>query len=130
MYPREIQEYVADLFRRRGEAILVARAVIEGGDWQPQPNECHCNVDTYCQYDNSYVPVRGWLFFDYGYLLNYVSFLQHSILRFPDGRLMDITPSHASQDYPFIIANESDEDFFEKQKFTDNGNLYYGINNA
>jgi hypothetical protein len=125
MYPKEIEEYVADLFRRRDEAVIVPRAVMHGGNWQPQPKCCHDNVDVYCYFEKDYKPVRGWLFFDYGYMLDRVAFLQHSILMFPDGHLLDITPSNASQNYPFLRVYESDEDFFAKEKYTDNGNLYY-----
>lgn len=126
-YPKDIEEYIANLFARREEGEILPRMVMEGGDWQPHQKECHNNVDAFCQYDSNYSPVRGWLFFDYAYLLGFVSFLQHSVLRFPDGDIKEITPSHASRDYPFIIANETDEEFFEKEQYTQNGNLYYQL---
>ena len=40
-----------------------------------------------------------------------MQFLAHSAIQAPDGMLYDITPSNASQQYPFIIAEESEEDY-------------------
>jgi hypothetical protein len=130
VYPKEVEIYVSDLYDRRNEGTIVPLAIMEGGNWQPIANQCHDNVDIYCQHDNKYQPVRGWLFFDYGYLLNTVSFLQHSVLKFPDGKMYDITPTPSFENYPFIIANETDEEFFKKEKHTDNGNLYHIHNTA
>jgi len=131
MYPKEIEKYVAELYNRRSEATVVKRAHIREGLWQPQLKKCHENVDAYCQLHKDFKPIRGWLFFDYGYFLDHVAFCQHSVVMSPDGQLIDITPSNATQDYPFLRVEESDKDFFKKEENTDdNGNLYYFLNGA
>jgi len=43
----------------------------------------------------------------------------------PDNKLIDITPTKAIDSYPFIIAKESDEDFFSKDEYLENGNLVH-----
>jgi len=68
------------------------------------------------------MPVRGWLFFSLSYpspLVNFVLFNAHSVIRQADGTLFDITPSRASQPYPFIRAEENDEDFLRFVLATD-----------
>lgn len=130
MYPPDIEAYISELYRRRDEGVVLPRAEMHGGNWQPQRKLCHDNVDTYCEFDRRYKPIRGWLFFDFDYCLDRVAFLQHSVLMFPDGTIFDITPAIASQDYPFIRVFESDEKFYEKQKYTDNGKLYYTLKNV
>jgi hypothetical protein len=44
-------------------------------------------------------------------LLPYVHFNAHSVVRNPDGELVDITPSQANQPYPFLVALESDTEY-------------------
>ena len=128
-YPLEIRKYVADLFRRRGDAVVLPRAKWPDIEWQPKPNECHDNVDRICRCNTAYGAVRGWLYFDFSLSLGHVRFLQHSVLKFPDGKVYDITPPHEnlSRDYPFISVEESDEDFFEKEKYAEDGNLYFPL---
>lgn len=130
MYPKEISKYVAELYSRLSEATIVMRVQIREGNWQPQPKKCHENVETFCKLHKDYRPVRGWLIFDLGGHSDHVKFLQHSVVMSPDGQLIDITPSIAAQ-YPFLRAEESDEDFFEKENHTDDyGNLIYFLNGA
>jgi hypothetical protein len=40
-----------------------------------------------------------------------VKFVAHSVLELDDGSLIDITPSAASQRYPFLRHHGSDEEF-------------------
>lgn len=58
-----------------------------------------------------YSPVRGWLYFDFVDLLPFVLFNAHSVVRDPEGSLWDITPAQASQPYPFLMAEESNEEY-------------------
>ncbi len=106
----DIKEYGKALYERRSEAVLLERTTIEGGDWAPQPNMCHHNVSICCELKKDYKPVRGWLYFDLPGL-NYVKFKAHSAVLAPDGKLYDITPSNASQDYPFLDGNLSEEEY-------------------
>jgi hypothetical protein len=99
------------LFARVHQAAVLNWAEVSIGDWKPQLNECHGNVTELCAHDPSYTPVRGWLYFDFGGLLDCVQFLAHSAVRAPDGKLYDITPAIASQQYPFLAAEESEREY-------------------
>jgi hypothetical protein len=58
---------------------------------------------------------RGRLVFDLS--LNpfiptpYLQFVAHSIIKTPDGKLLDITPPTTTQPYPFIRHPDGNEDF-------------------
>lgn len=107
---KELSAYAVNLVSRLNEARYLPRAEMQGGNWQPQPNMCHHNVTEYCELDSRFSPVRGWLFFD---LPNesYYKFVAHSVLKFPDGSIMDITPSNAGAEYPFLTSGLSNKDF-------------------
>jgi hypothetical protein len=106
----DIKEYAKRLFTKAGEAMPLKRAVIEGGDWKPQPNMCHHNVSIWCQNNPDYKSVRGWLYFDLAGL-NFVKFVAHSAVKSSDGELYDITPSNASKDYPFVDSELTEEEY-------------------
>src|SRR5689334_12473115 len=103
--------YAASLFARVHEAVVLGWAEVEIGDWRPGAKDCHANVTTLCAHDSAYSSVRGWLYFDFGGCLDRVQFLAHSAVRGPDGTLYDITPSQASQQYPFVAANLSEHEY-------------------
>jgi hypothetical protein len=63
------------------------------------------------------VAVRGFLFFDLARVMPFVWFNAHSVVRLPDGKLVDITPSKASTQYPFIEHRGSAELFEAAGKF-------------
>ena len=123
MSEEDIRRYGAALYSRIDEAVMLQRARIEGGDWQPEPNKCHHNVTEWCQHNQGYTPVRGWLYFDLAGLTNYVKFVAHSAVRTPEGELSDITPSNASKDYPFIPAVESEHKYAELVEACPNGEV-------
>ncbi len=125
MYPKTIQNYIVELFERREEAAFVQMASIEEREWKPDLNECHNNVDFWCKEHPEYKPIRGWLFYALGYEADYVLFQQHSVMLTPENTLVDITPTIALDSYPFIIAKESDEEFFAKDEYVTQGNLVY-----
>ena len=116
IYPNHINKYFLELYSRHNEAIFLEKRILKLPlDYQPIEKRCHDNVDKIVSRYESFESVRGWLYFDYdGY--DFVGFAQHSVLRFPDGKIRDVTPSTAIFDYPFIIVNESDDTFFEKEK--------------
>lgn len=107
-----INEYALSLYARIKEARVLTRVEMELDGWRPSPNMCHHNASELYLKDNSYIPVRGWLFFDIK-ALNLVKFVSHSAVKLPNGEIVDITPkpSQASQDYPFIDGLLDEEDY-------------------
>ena len=108
---RDLTLYAARLYNRRKQAVMLKWAEVTIGDWQPRPHECHGNVTEACICDSRYSPVRGWLYFDFDGVLPTVKFVAHSVLRDIDGALYDITPAYASQQYPFIVAEEPEAEY-------------------
>lgn len=125
----DIKEYAKELYTRSRKAVMLKRAVIEGGDWQPEANMCHHNVTEWCQYKPNYKPVRGWLYFDLPGR-NYVKFVAHSAVLTPESELYDITPSNASQDYPFVESGLSEKVYAEIVETNGYGEIHYTENNA
>ncbi len=106
-----LKTYATRLYERINEAAILTCADVGVGDWTPIKNDCHGNATTFCEHQQDHTPARGWLYFDYGGVTDRVQFLAHSAIQAPDGTLYDITPSSASQQYPFIIAEESEEEY-------------------
>ena len=79
-------------------------------EWQPSPNNCHENVLVFCENAAGYKVQRGWLYFDLPGM-NFVKFVAHSVVKSSKGELIDITPSNASIDYPFLESGISEEEF-------------------
>lgn len=107
----ELNQIAARLYERRSEGVILEWADVSISDWRPQENECHANATIWCQHNTEHQTVRGWLYFPFEDLLNYVLFNPHSAIRTEDNRLWDITPSKASQQYPFIVAEQSEEEY-------------------
>jgi hypothetical protein len=111
-FPHHVhQQYTASLCERRAEGVIVSPAQVSIGDWEPLPNQCHGNVTTWCANNAEFQIVRGWLYVDFSGQLPYEVFLPHSVVRDKDGALWDITPIQAFQQYPFIAAIESEEEY-------------------
>ena len=124
-YPQEIVKYVEFLFANREAAGVIPTGATECEGWQPRLNDCHNNVDAWCRGNKEFKPARGWLFYSLGYEADYVMFQQHSVLVDDAGRLVDITPSMAEDNYPFIYVVDPDEQFFAFDPILVNGNLFY-----
>lgn len=111
----DLQALGKRLYERRGEAVVVPFVERSLDDWRPDERECHRNVDWWVMNNPGCKAVRGWLFFDMittsEGLLKFVWFNSHSVVEEPNGKVIDITPSRASQRYPFI-GHEGDEDDF------------------
>ena len=105
------KRYAAELYARIGDVRRLRNVEISIGDWSPLPKECHKNVTLVSVHDDRFTPVRGWLYFDFGGLLEYVLFLAHSVVRLPSGELWDITPAKSLLDYPFLAATESEVEY-------------------
>lgn len=125
----DIEKYAETLYSRISEAVILKRAVIEGGDWQPQLNTCHHNVTLWCNHNTDFKPTRGWLYFDLPGL-SFVKFVAHSAVINPDGEIHDITPSNASRDYPFISSGLSEDEYASIVEASDNGEIHYMQKNA
>jgi hypothetical protein len=108
-----LKEYAAQLYARRSEGVIVQPASAAMGNWAPDPNNCHLNVETWVLNNPEYGAVRGWLYFDFADALPFVRFVAHSVVRAPDGVMYDITPSNTTAQYPFITAEMSDQEFEE-----------------
>jgi hypothetical protein len=120
--------YFRELFEHRDSAIVLPRKELVGSNWQPSPHKCHYNVDTYCRNFPDHFPVRGWQFIDYRDTTPFVTFIRHSVLKQPNGCVIDITPIEAdglrqrvSSQIPFIQVSESDELFGSREEFTESG---------
>jgi hypothetical protein len=107
----DLPEYSTRLYERLTEGTIVPPAAVSIGAWTPAPGDCHANVSTWCKNIAEYKAVRGWLYFDLANAMPFVLFNAHSVVRDPSGKLWDITPSQASQPYPFIPAEESEEEY-------------------
>ncbi len=107
----DITAYAKRLYERRTEGIMLKWADASIGEWKPEPKMCHDNVTTFCENNPSFRPIRGWLYIDFLGMIGYVNFIAHSAINSPDGELYDITPSNATQQYPFILAEESEAEY-------------------
>ncbi|MBX9776900.1 MAG: hypothetical protein K2Y71_21175 [Xanthobacteraceae bacterium] len=81
--------------------------------WHPQPKYCHYNVVAWVYRNPQHKHGKGYLVFDFRPLLRERLIQAHSVVELEDGSLIDITPSHASQSYPFVRHIGTDEEFVE-----------------
>ncbi|MCI0362644.1 MAG: hypothetical protein L0219_02115 [Phycisphaerales bacterium] len=109
--PFDIHRYSQRLYERRGEGVILTPREVAIGTWRPSQHRCHENVTTWCAHASEDHATRGWLFFHFEYLLPFVRFTAHSAVTSPQGVRYDITPSMASQAYPFISAQESEQEY-------------------
>ena len=86
---------------KRNEAVVVPFVARSLGEWRPDEGECHRNCDWWALHNPGCEAVRGWLLFGFG-MFGFIRFNPHSVIKEEDGTLIDITPSKASQRYPFI----------------------------
>lgn len=125
----DIENYAESLYLRVDEAAVLKQAVIEEERWKPQLNMCHHNVTNLCLLANEYTPVRGWLYFDLPGL-DYVKFVAHSAVKTPEGDVFDITPAIASQGYPFLVSNLSEDEYAYIVEDCGHGEINYIVKNA
>jgi len=104
-------EYSRRLMDRIQHAVIVPPARVSIGTWEPAENDCHANVTTWCANAQGFEIVRGWLYFDMADTLPFVLFNAHSVVRNPEGQLWDITPQRATRPYPFLAAEETEEEY-------------------
>lgn len=109
--PEDLEPYVERLYQRRDTSVLLTPATVSDGEWKPLPNECHANVTTFCLSNPKFKIVRGWLYFHLNHELPFERFMAHSAVLSPEGKLYDITPNVMSQQYPFIRAEEGEDEY-------------------
>jgi hypothetical protein len=103
--------HAARLYERRKDAAVVPFvACPPDSEFQPTEYDCHTNVEEWCRRNPGHMPVRGWLVFDFT-PIGFFRFSAHSVVRRPDGRLFDITPSRVDQRYPFLQDEMSPGDY-------------------
>lgn len=121
--PADMVPYAARLYERREEGVIVPGGRLVDCNWQPAFNDCHANVSALCAADPRYRPVRGWVYFHFDNQLSFVRFTAHSVVVDEQGRLWDITPTRASQRYPFVRAEGTDDEFAQIVEVRGLGNL-------
>lgn len=95
--------HISRIYGRRNEGIIVPRVEVTLTEGQLLHHHCHINVNLWLKENPSHVGVSGWVLFDFGGYFNFVRFCHHSVVQREDGTLIDITPTHAMDHYPFII---------------------------
>lgn len=105
------QQLCLSLLQRLGEATVVNRKTVQIGDWIPEKRHCHDNVTIWIQNNPQHKPIQGFLCFTFDGMLGFVQFQPHTVVEIEDATLIDITPNHASQAYPFLRHNGSPEEF-------------------
>ena len=86
------EEYATSICARRTDAVTVPFVEVSLSDgWTPEIAKCHDNVDRWVADNPGCQAVRGWI--------SHISFgpageqlTAHSVVRNPDGALIDITP--------------------------------------
>lgn len=123
--------HACGLYERRHEAAPVPRVAVADEGWQPQINRCHENSVEWCAAHADHQVVRGWLYFSLPGMA-YCRFVSHSVVRRPDGTLIDITPTgplRQAAPYPFIPAGVSEDKYTalaaELYGTTGGGDLYW-----
>jgi hypothetical protein len=90
----DLPSLAARFYERRNEAVSIKRVRVEGGDWQPEPNQCHKNVTLWCSWHPAQTALRGWLVADYSEI-GFYRFFAHSVVETETGNLIDLTPNPA-----------------------------------
>ena len=85
------EEYATSICSTRADAAMIPFVEVALDGWTPQIADCHANVDRWVAANPGCEAVRGWV--------SYISFgpageelTAHSVVRNPDGALIDITP--------------------------------------
>jgi hypothetical protein len=84
--------YAQSLLSRLSDAIRVPLRNVVSDDWSPTPNDCHDNAEKWVELNQGWTVVHGWLVFDLRVTHGHVDLLPHSVVRSPNGDLVDVTP--------------------------------------
>jgi hypothetical protein len=101
---------------QKGQAIIAPfrevgmQGLAGESDWLPLPHRCHDNVAAWVSRSPQHSAARGDVIFPPNPLYGGVIVQAHTIVKMEEG-LFDITPSGASQPYPFVRHAGTDEEF-------------------
>jgi hypothetical protein len=114
----DVLEIAKSVIARRSEAVFVpfrSVGMSEDGkpDWRPRPKYCHDNVAAWVYRSPLDKHARGYVICDLRAIIGVWQVQAHSVVELEDGTLIDITPSGASQLYPFVRHVGSEEEFAE-----------------
>jgi hypothetical protein len=79
-------------------------------DWLPLPHRCHDNVAAWVSVSPHHKAVRGYVLFPPNPLYGGILVQAHTVVEMEEGAF-DITPTGASQSYPFVRHTGTDEEF-------------------
>lgn len=102
-----LRDLAGRLYERRHEAVVVPYEDHSDDQFQPARNDCHRNVEVWCQLHPSHRPVRGWLVLDYSEQRRY-RFMAHSLIEDEEGHRFDLT---AYTGHPFLEFEGVEEEF-------------------
>jgi hypothetical protein len=112
----DLEALKRSLYARRETAVTVPYEKRELKGAPATEHGCHNNADLFVIENPDHKSVRGWLVFDLHKTsegdVRLCRFTSHSVVEAPDGTMFDITPSRASQRYPFL-RHEGPEGEFE-----------------
>src|SRR3979490_1529128 len=106
-----LEDLARRLYQRRRGATAVPFRACSSAAFQPAEQDCHRNVDLWCRARPEHKPVRGWLILENHPRLGVCRFVAHSVIEDERARLFDLTPSAASQRYPFLRTEMVDEEY-------------------
>lgn len=106
-----LAELARQLYERRQEAVLVPFRDCSGPDFSPVEQACHSNVGEWCKAHGEHRPVRGWLVYEAWLPQGFCRFAPHSVVLDERGELFDLTPTKASNRYPFLRNHLTEEEF-------------------
>ena len=84
--------------------------------------ECHKNAQCFCTENDSFHVTHGWLVIDSRPTFNSIKFIAHSVVKSPEGKLLDVTPIETLDPRPFLPA------FIDDKVFEDFANWLYQNN--
>lgn len=107
--------YLRSLKARLNDVTVVPRVDYSYEDWKPEAKKCHHNVKYLESLNLGYTPVLGWLVINV-IALGYYELLAHSIVKSPDGQLVDITPVLENpfgepRIYPFMVHSGTEDEY-------------------
>lgn len=107
------EEYAASICARRADAVTVPFVEVVINDWKPEIAKCHANVDRWVAANPDCQAVRGWIaYISFGPAGEHLT--AHSVVRNPDGALIDITPVYpgANRGGAFVEHQGDPAEFF------------------
>jgi len=113
MVPLNIETYFQSLYARRHSAARIRHRSVSIGDWVPERNRCHANVDHFVKLNQCSKAVRGWMIISED-ANGRCWFEAHSVIE-EQGELLDITlPDQAACNLIRFLRHVGTEEEFWK----------------